>query len=526
MSKEKIMNLTVISGVVLLITGSMAAFLTGAFGAASVICVSAGGVLTLFYLVVNREKVKTIITSKKARYGINALIYSLVVLAVLAVIQAIAFFNSAQIDLTKTKKHTLAGQTKKVLDSLEHPVNAYYFYSVRARNYSVEDTLKKYEKAASKFTFRSIDVDKNPSFARKFNVNRYGVVVLHREDNDASEKIDTLTEEGITNGLVRISREEKKKIYFTAGHGEHSLDAPQNDKQGYSILKEELKSYNYKVEEIKLFESPKGVPEDCSLLVIGGPKMDFFEREINALKKYVSGGGKMFVLAGPFAELPRLKNMLAEYGLKFHNDVVISADNISRMLGGDALTPIISDYGAHEITRKIMRTAVFMPMTGSFETDSGKEGIDITGLLKTNESTWGETNKEALDKGVKFDKNRDIEPPLTVGALVTVDGGKSSGGNKNEKNEAKKAEIAVYGSSAFAANSYIGAASNRDLILNTVSYLAADEDLISIRPKERSFEPLFISETQKNMIRVIPMIFLPLVVIAVGAMVYIRRRRG
>ena len=44
--------------------------------------------------------------------------------------------------------------------------------------------------------------------------------------------------------------------------------------------------------------------------------------------------------------------------------------------------------------------------------------------------------------------------------------------------------MVVIGDSDFAANSVLGVQGNRDLFLNTVNWLAQQENLIAIRPRE------------------------------------------
>jgi ABC-type uncharacterized transport system involved in gliding motility auxiliary subunit len=89
-----------------------------------------------------------------------------------------------------------------------------------------------------------------------------------------------------------------------------------------------------------------------------------------------------------------------------------------------------------------------------------------------------------------------------------------------------KARIVAYGSSSFAANNYVGAFGNRDLFLNTVSWLAEEEDLISIRPREAKSTPIFLTPVQAAVFRWVPIGLTPLAIAMIGSVVWIRRRRS
>ncbi len=520
MEKGKINNILFISGLSLILLSGVIALIRGEFELVTTIGFVAGFIVTVLYVIFDWHNVRAYFTSKTTRYGINAIVYSLLVVAILVVVQVIFTLNNIQIDLTKQKKYSLSDQTIKVLQGLKETVEAYYFYSVKARNTQVEDTLKQYEKKNSKFKFISVDADKNPSIAKKFNVDRYGIVVLNRKDKGSFEKIDQLTEEGLTNGLIRVTKDVKKKLYFTKGHGEPSLDAPKNEKNGYSALKEELESYNYEVKETELFNTDK-VPDDCSILFISGLQSDIFDREVKLLQNYIKRGGKIIIAFPPMVTAPNLVNLLKSIGVIVHNDIVV--DKLGTMFGGDVLMPIISTFDQHEIT-KGFRVALFFPMSRTFAFKDDITGVSSNSLAKTNTTSWGETDLAGIKKGIaKFDSGVDLQSPLTVAGIVNIN-------NETFKPDwdattiLTQTKVAVLGSSEFINNTFLSASGNKDFILNTISYMAEEGEMISIRPKDRSFEPVFMSKIAGRMLFLIPTVLLPLIILGIGVMVFIKRR--
>ena len=82
----------------------------------------------------------------------------------------------------------------------------------------------------------------------------------------------------------------------------------------------------------------------------------------------------------------------------------------------------------------------------------------------------------------------------------------------------------VVGSSSWVANSYLRIAGNRDLILNMMNWLSADEDLISIRPKEPEDRRLNMTRNQMTLVFYASVLAIPLLILAAGLSVWWRRR--
>ncbi len=65
---------------------------------------------------------------------------------------------------------------------------------------------------------------------------------------------------------------------------------------------------------------------------------------------------------------------------------------------------------------------------------------------------------------------------------------------------------------------------NRDLILNTIGWLVEKKDLISIRSKDTQPPPLRLTEDQKNDVFQIAVVLLPALILAIGIVIWRRRR--
>ena len=95
----------------------------------------------------------------------------------------------------------------------------------------------------------------------------------------------------------------------------------------------------------------------------------------------------------------------------------------------------------------------------------------------------------------------------------------------SDKGRAVKARMVVTGTSNFPINAYFPAQGNGNLFLNIVSWLAQDEDLISIRPKPAEDRRILLSQSQLAALRLFTIFILPGIALVVGVAVVLNRRR-
>src|SRR5581483_6711010 len=92
-------------------------------------------------------------------------------------------------------------------------------------------------------------------------------------------------------------------------------------------------------------------------------------------------------------------------------------------------------------------------------------------LFDSSDTSLATSNLSSAAVSVNDPKNK--KGPMTIAAAGTYNTGK----------ENSQGRFLVFGSSSWAANSFIYFNGNRDLALNAINWLSSDEDLISIRPK-------------------------------------------
>jgi len=146
------------------------------------------------------------------------------------------------------------------------------------------------------------------------------------------------------------------------------------------------------------------------------------------------------------------------------------------------------------------------------------DGLKVQTLFRSNPDSWGETDINS--KEASFDENADTSGPLSLAVAVTKEVKAAS-----DNNSAINARLVVVGDSNFPINSYFQAQGNGNMFLNMISWLAQDEDLISIRPKSPEDRRIILSQSQLAMLRLITVFVLPGVVLVAGTIVWTRRRR-
>ncbi len=444
--------------------------------------------------------------ARQTRYGAYVTVYVIVVIAILGAINYLANSYNKSFDSTANKRYTLSDQTKKVVSGLKGDTDITYFQ--KATDFTRgRDLLDRYANLSNKLHVKYIDPEKDPLAARAAGIRTFGATVV--ATGGRTQEAKTLSEEEITGALIRVLKTGDRLACFVVGSGELGID--DQDRAGLSGFKAALEKTTFKTQTVSLLEKPE-VPATCSVLVIAGPKRDYVQPAVDAVKKYLDGGGHAMVLIDPAIDFgkgdansgsPALVTLLGSYGVTVDNDLVIDGSGMGQMFGFNEASPIVMQYESQPIVAGMRRSATVFPLSRSLEVKSGAEK-----LFSTTDSSFATTN---LTPPIKIDPAKDKKGPFTLGAAATAGG---------------KGRLVVVGSSSWVKNEVfgIGQIGNRDLALNAVNWLTADEDLISIRPKDPEDRRISMTRRQMSLLFFLLVIVIPLSVILVGTSVYLRRR--
>jgi ABC-type uncharacterized transport system involved in gliding motility auxiliary subunit len=474
----------------------------------SKILLIAGAVFVLAGIVLAFSVIAAFFSKRSSKLGTNTSILTIGVIVILVIANVIGYQHHKFFDLTTEKLYTLSDQTKKVVGGLKSDITVVRFAKTPDSHF--DELMTEYHTLNPRVRFQNVDPQEKPEVAKDYGAQHIGDVIV-----SAGEKKQTippspdapLSESDVTSAILKVTQGKVKTVCFVTGHGEKGLADSQAS--GYSSVDQGLKKEGYNTKSINLV-SQNEVPSDCDVLVIAGPTQAFFPQEVAMVSKYLDGGGKALIEIDPQTD-PKLDDVLQAWNVNQGKNIVVDASGVGRMFGTGPAVPLVVDYGDSPITKNLKGGMTFFPLARTESVaDKNKADVQDVELLKTSQQSFTIPNLQ--QKEVKFDPKTDTAGPLSLGVA----------GDK--KQDGKDARLVVIGDSDFAANQWAGLQHNGDLFFNTIDWLAQDENLISIRPKEATDRHLTLTESQTAGLRWVDLIFVPGLVIFSGVYIWWKRR--
>ena len=504
--------------------------------------------LVAVYMLGQWRSVLEVFSRRQARYGTLGVFSVVLGLVILVAANWVLARQNKRWDLTAAGQYSLSGQTVRILESLESPIHVLVFaQELDFQRY--RDRLAEYEYISDQVTLEYIDVDKDPARARQYEVQSYGTVVFDYEGR--VERVVSDQEQDLTNALIKAVEGEERKVYFLQGHGEREPTSTEQ-RVGYSGVVDALRRDNLSIETVILTQAGE-VPADAAVLVVAGPSNDLLAQEIDLLRAYLENGGKMLVLLDPpdSADAPNPENLmglLQEWGIEVGRDIVVDSSGVGQLLGTDAATPVAASYPPHPITDRFGLLTAF-PLARSVTPVAGGAGDRVAeSFIETSPRSWAEASLDLSSGEVALEEDQgDIPGPISIAVAVSAEASPSAdsaaesaddsaesadnsaesvGGDTEEETTTSPPEtrLAVFGDSDFASNGYLGIQGNSDLVLNAVNWLAEQDNLISIRPREPEDRRITLTNDQQFRIFAISLALIPALIFGSGVYVWWRRR--
>ena len=507
-------------GAILLLFAGIAYFITRDFSSYVFAHTLVGAVAVIAFLVSAKGSFATFFGERSTKYGVSAILYAMLFFGILIFVNFLSTRHHHRFDLTESGVYSLSPQTVGLLQRLDQPLTINAFVEAGS-DPQLRELLESYRDTSEKVTFTIIDPDKQPDLVERHQIAT--VPAIHLQYAERSNVVNQLTEEELTNGIIKVTRAEKKTIYFLEGHGEPSIEEV-NDPKGYGQIKTALDNESYEVKKLVLSEGAT-IPEEANLVIVGGAERSLLPHETQALDAYLKKekGGHAFFLLNPRAT-PELAAYLNDWGIQIGDDVIV--DEQIQLLKGRTftLTPFVTTYGAHKITEELSRRGAAALTTygisRSVESQQdGKKGITVVSLAQTGPNSWAETDLASVfqKQTARLDE-QDRRGPISLAVAVTANL-KDMGLDKDGTSR-----IAVFGNSVFANNQFIGQYFNRDLLMNTISWLVGEEGLISVRARTMRASRVQFTAQQGTLIFYLSVLVLPELLLIAGLAVWWQRR--
>jgi ABC-type uncharacterized transport system involved in gliding motility auxiliary subunit len=487
-----------------------------------------GLVCTLLYVLSQWREIGREFSGRQARYGTLAAASILVVFAILGAINYLAERHNKRWDLTAAKQFTLSDQTKKIVQGLTKPVQVTVF--ARTEDFPrFRERLDEYQYLSNQLKIEYIDPEKRPALAERLKESGLGTVVLEYEGR--VQRVTSDSEQDLTNGLIKVVQGQQLKVYFVQGHGERDMAG--TDGNGFGAIARELNSDNFGGEALVLLQQE--IPADASVLVLAGPKSDLLPQETDKLKAYLAKGGKLLALIDPpqSVDAPPLTNLLAllkDWSVEVGANAVL--DPMSQLRNTDPSVPVAAPpYPAHPITNTL-RLLTAYPYARSVKPVDGASGPRTpTTFVQSGPNSWAESDLKTLttrgEARPEFDKG-DVQGPVSLAVALSAPVESATPPPADQPADANQnkpeTRIVVVGDSDFAANSSVGVIGNRDMFLNMVNWLAQQENLIAVRPRDPEDRRITLSAGQDRLIFWFTVLVIPGLIILAGVQTWWRRR--
>ncbi len=452
------------------------------------------------------------IEARQTKYAAYVTMYIVVVLAIISVANVLANRYNKSYDSTSNKRYSLSDQTAKIVKGQAQPINITYFD--KTSNFQTgKDLLDRYSTLSPKVHLDYVDPDKNPNAARAAGVTKYGTTVV--QVGTKKEDANNLTEEDVTGAIIRDLKSNTREVCFLTGSGERQIDDA--DRAGLSHFKDLLTKDDYTSKSINLLQKAE-IPSDCTVIVATGPKTDYQQPEVDAIKKFVEGGGRAMILLDPpikfghpTADNAALDNVLQGWGVSAESNLVLDFNPIGQLMGAGPELVLVSNYDPHPIVNDMKGTTTGFNLSRSL-TIKNTDKATVQKLFESSDSSVATTKLDSPNINPNDPKN-------TRGAMTIAAAGTYSTGKENSEGR-----FVVVGSSSWVSNSLLSFNGNSDLAMNTMNWLSSDEDLISIRPKPQEDRKVNMTGAQFNWVRLSSQFLLPGALLLMGLSVWWRRR--
>lgn len=480
-------------------------------------------------------KLKTLFKSRKLRKGGLSVAFTAVFIVLVIVVNMIANLITTKVpaltfDLSASKTYELSQDTIDFVETIDKEVTVSILasesdYTGASEYYLMASTLlNQYKNYNDKIKIKYVDITANPTY-----VNNYPDETLYQGNYivECGDKYRVLTtddlfetttdsygypsviglevEPAVTTAILNVTSENQIKVQFIDGFGNYDADA----------LKKLLEQNNYDVSSVSTLTQE--IDESVDAVVLFTPSVDLDDASVKKIKDFLNNNGNygkdLIYVANPTEiESPNLDALLEEWGMKMGKGVVAETDSSKLPYSQDYYTSIL-DYSNTEYTEGLKDSTLSLIGGEIVPVEITNENTATT-LLQTSTSAKLRLFSTANDENFDF---ANVESQQYNAAAV----GTKISGDETSSNVVVFGSNLVFNSHAIKLPTY----NNGSYIVNMFNKLTDNTDEgITIDGKDLEEPSLGITTDQINLWTIVCMGVIPVIIIIVAIVIWVRRR--
>lgn len=411
------------------------------------------------------------------------------------------------IDLSTGRIYSISSESKDKAESLSKPVDLILLCEKGKENKSTVHMLDHYGEASDMISVAQIDPvyepDKLVKYTDEGTLESNSVIVASGDKfqilnySDYYSGTSFVLEDMVNGALDYVTGDSYRMVYNVVGHNEVVMS---------DRLRRKIGLDGFRCEDIDLSQVGS-VPEDARALIINGIKGDLSSEEAEKVLAYLKKGGKLILATDYSAEtLKNLDKITGYFGAHLGKGVIVEASQ--GFFYGDNTSFIIPKISDEDQVLVSGVSSAVLPNAMPITVDADVNDIYSHTIFETTEnSVSGYVN------------------PYT-GTTESKDGPFIIGGSFSKQEDGSEGQMIWVSSRYFSGEEMPEDIDNNNLtaFLNAVSEFGADEPVPSINGKIIASQLLKVSSTQASVWRIILIVIIPLVFIAIGLFIIIKRK--
>ncbi|WP_443713976.1 GldG family protein [Ruminococcus sp.] len=513
--------------------------------------------------------------AKKLKHGTMATVFTCVFVALLVLVNVVTtmIFDRypVTIDLTSNKIYSVSNDTedyvKKVNVDVQVTVfadeNTYTNYS--SYNKQAVELLKNYSKLNHHITYRFVDIDSHPEIVKEYTdtISQFDIIFETKTKVDGKEisrtrklgmldlltftdefeqklsqsgySIDTLAqqaggdlaflsyygsyvessnaEQAFTSALMTVT--DPNPVYVTILTGRSELTQ-------LTYFQTLLTANGYNVNTVDI--TSEDIPSDTDVVVIPAPKTDYLEEDITKVSDFLNNDGKLgkqllYIASYGQEDTPNLDEFLSEYGLAIGDGVICESDS-GKYYNSPCVTVAsdVSDNFTQDVSTEnpAILSALCRPVKTLFDE---QDMVSTDAYLKSSDSAYTANVNISQTTG-----------QVQIGdALVKGQQNYMAVGSKakfTDDNKTLYSNVVAVGSEGLLSDTYLQYSQyqNSEYFISVINGLTGKTAGITITPKTITGNVFDITQQQKTVLKWTFCLGVPVVVLVVGIVIWVRRK--